>query len=265
MLSNYSFSVSKVVCIDLLNSSWEDIQNYFIFLGVYDGLEMYLKHLYTSLHNDLSNLNHPHLVYIEGSYIIGTNRYDKLFSDAQLGGLEILPEIPFNRTDKSVFNLLEEVVSKNKDLTLNHLLLSQFNEAYNEFITNKRYDTTFIHAHIEVANCLAINIRKLTYEYKITIHFLDCKIEPNRKCLTLNSIYYKSMLPIIFVFKDDKNQNYIGWNKEYLVALKNITPLNLNSISKAETLNIILDKINMVGIANIEKQELEFLNKYSKL
>ena len=43
MVSNYSVAVSNVVCIDLLNSSWEEIQNFFLISNAPRGVRIYLK------------------------------------------------------------------------------------------------------------------------------------------------------------------------------------------------------------------------------
>jgi hypothetical protein len=40
----------------------------------------------------------------------------------------------------------------------------------------------------------------------------------------------------------------MGWNKNYLIALQNVKPINGLNIDTTETLNVILDKINQVGL-----------------
>ena len=40
----------------------------------------------------------------------------------------------------------------------------------------------------------------------------------------------------------------MAWNKNYLKALQNVKPINGLTIDNTETLNMILDKINEVGL-----------------
>jgi len=261
MTANFSTSVSNVVCIDLLNSSWQDIQNYCLISAAANGVKMYLKHLHTTLHNNLSKNSNPHLIYIENNYIIGTNRYGKYFKDLQLGGKEILPESNFSKIDLNIFSELENGVTKDKSLNLNPFLLNCFTNAFSDAIQTEEYDTVFINAHIEVKHKLAISLQEISKNYAIDVTFLDCNHEPDKAKLILNKIYYKGLTPIIFLFKNEENQQYMGWNKEFLVALQGIS---VASINKKDTLNVILDKINKVGLSNLVTDELSFLDYYSK-
>ena len=81
----------------------------------------------------------------------------------------------------------------------------------------------------------------------------------------LNKIYFKDGIPLVFVFKDKQNTEYMAWNKNYLNALQNIKPINGLAIDNLETLNSVLDKINEVGLINLKEEELAFLDFYSKL
>ena len=54
----------------------------------------------------------------------------------------------------------------------------------------------------------------------------------------------------------------MGWNKNYLIALQNVKPINGLNIDTTETLNVILDKINEVGLDNLTATELKFLDTF---
>ena len=124
-----------------------------------------------------------------------------------------------------------------------------------------QYDATFITAHIQVSDLLAIPLPQLTEDYNVGIHFFK-KLDPSK--LILKEVYYKDQFPLIFVFKDADNLEFMGWNTEYLIALQNIKTNKELSIYTGDTIDKILDKINTVGLINIEEEEMIFLNYYSK-
>ncbi len=263
MVSDFSPAVSTVICIDLLNASAEDIHNYCLMANAANGLQMYLKHLHTSLHNDPWNKFNPHLVYIEGDYVLGTIRQQEDLNNFKLGGIEILPDTGIDKLDKSIFKLLENQLFKNNNLELTPFMLSTFNRAFQNLLKTKKYDTVFFHAHIEVSGTLAIPILVLSRKYNCDIVFLDCVNKIDESHLILHKIYYKNRLPIVFVFKGMDGLAYLGWDKEYLNTLRNITPIGLQMIEKKDTVNAILDKINNKGISNLDKEDIAFLNQFS--
>ena len=69
---------------------------------------------------------------------------------------------------------------------------------------------------------------------------------------------------MIFLFKDVDDFEFMGWNTEYLFALQNIKTKKELSIDTGVAVDKILDKINKVGLINLEEEEMNFLNYYSK-
>ncbi|MFZ4678904.1 MAG: hypothetical protein ACOYLP_01925 [Flavobacterium sp.] len=69
---------------------------------------------------------------------------------------------------------------------------------------------------------------------------------------------------MIFLFKDVDDFEFMGWNTEYLIALQNSKTNKELSIDIGATVDKILDKINTVGLINLEEEEMTFLNYYSK-
>ena len=264
MVTNYSLAVSKVICIDLLNTSMEDLQNYFIISNTPEILKMYVNHLYTKLHDDLFDTSNPHLVYIEDNYIVGTRRHEDILQKLSLGHTEILPDNSVDKLDKSVFPLMENLLFKNNDLQFTEDLTCIFNHHFRELLKAEKYSTVFIDMHIELSGVLAINYSELCNRYDLTIEFLDCVNQPDTTHFTLKKIYYKNQLPIIFVFKTLDGLEFMGWNKEYLLEVHNVLPINYISIDRITTLNAILDKINVAGLSSLNNDELFFLNIYSK-
>lgn len=265
MVSNYSLAVSNVICIDLLNASKEDLHNYFIISNTPEVLKLYLNHLYAKLHDDLFDNSNPHLIYIEDNYIVGTRRHEDSIQKMALGHTEILPDTCVDNLDKSIFPLMENILLKNKNLQFTEDLTFIFKDHFREQLTNEKYSTIFIDAHIEVSSSLAIHYSELCKQYNLTIEFLDCVNKPNTIHFTLHKIYYKNQLPVIFVFKTLEGLEFMGWNKEYLVALHHLSPVNQISIDNTVTLNVILDKINNSGISSLNNEELSFLAAYANL
>jgi hypothetical protein len=71
-------------------------------------------------------------------------------------------------------------------------------------------------------------------------------------------------LPIVFVFKDQEGLEYMGWNRNFLLKLKEITPVDLSFMDKKATLNVLLEKIYSTGSSSLNNDELSFLDIYSK-
>ena len=262
MVSNYAVAVSNVVCIDLLNSSWEEIHNYFLLSNAPRGVRIYLKNNHKALHNDLSNDEYPHLVYIEDNFIIGTRRHKQNYSSFQLGGLEILSQ---NRKAKAInktfFDVVELSLVEMNCIELPSLLLNCFTIAFKKQKDINRYDAKIFNAHIQVSDLLAISLEQITKRFNVEIHFFE-NVDASK--LILKEVYYKDHLPLIFLFKDDENFEFMGWNTEYLIALQNSKTNKELSIDTGATVDKILDKINKVGLINIDEEEMTFLNYYSK-
>lgn len=262
MVSNYAVAVSNVICIDLLNSSWEEIQNYFLISNAPRGVRIYLKNNHKALHNDLSNDEYPHLVYIEDNFIIGTRRHKQNYSSFQLGGLEILSQ---NRKAKAInktfFDIVELSLVEMNCIELPSLLLNCFTIAFKKQKDINRYDAKIFNAHIQVFDLLAIPLEQITKRFNVGIHFFE-NVDASE--LILKEVYYKDHLPLIFLFKDVDDFEFMGWNTEYLIALQNSKTNKELSIDIGATVDKILDKINTVGLTNLEEEEMTFLNYYSK-
>jgi hypothetical protein len=263
MVSNYSLAVSKVICIDLLNASKEDLHNYFLIKNAPEVLQLYVKHLYKKLHNDLFDTSNPHLIYVEDNYIVGTRRHEDSPQKLSLGHTEILPDGSVDKLDKTIFPLMENIVLNNKTLLFTDDLAFIFKHHFKSLLTSQDYNTVFIDAHIEVSNDLALNYIEFCQQYNLTIHFLDCEIQPDTTQLKLHKIYYKNQFPIIFVFKNADGLEVMGWKHEYLKALHNVGPLHYEVLDKKTTLNAILDKILESGLSSLTSDELSFLDHYS--
>lgn len=262
MISNYAVAVSNVVCVDLLNSSWEEIQNYFLISNAPRGVRFFLKHNHKALHDDLSNEEHPHLVYLEDNFIIGTRRHKQNYSSFQLGGLEILSQNRKAKTiNKTFFDIVELSLVELNSIELPSLLLNCFAIAFKKQKDINRYDAKIFNAHIQVSDLLAIPLEQLTKRFNVGIHFFE-NIDASK--LILKEVYYKDHLPLIFLFKDDDDFEFMGWNTKYLLALQNVKTNKELSIDRGATIDKILDKINIVGVNNLEEEEMTFLNHYSK-
>jgi len=141
------------------------------------------------------------------------------------------------------------------------LLLNCFTIAFKKQKDINRYDAKIFNAHIQVSDLLAIPLEKITKRFNVGIHFFE-NIDASK--LILKEVYYKDHLPLIFLFKDDDDFEFMGWNTKYLLALQNVKTNKELSIDRGVTIDKILDKINNVGVNNLEEEEMTFLNHYSK-
>lgn len=81
---------------------------------------------------------------------------------------------------------------------------------------------------------------------------------------TSDKMYFKNQLPIVFVFKNPERLEYMGWNRNFLLKLQEITPVDLSFMDKKATLNMLLEKIYRTGRSSLNNDELSFLDVYSK-
>ena len=263
MVINYPSAVSKIVCIDLLNLTSQELQNYFLIYPEVSKARQFLKMLHTKLHNDILNEDNPHLVYIENNYIVGSRRHQQSYEKFQLGGFEILQENTSCKIDIKLFYEIEKKLVQNKSLFLNPFLMDCYKSAFKNPVEINPLYFSFLNAFIEVSADLAITPIEIYKQFKIPTFFYDLELKVSQ--VLLNKIYFKDGIPLVFVFKDKQNIEYMAWNKNYLNALQNIKPINGLAIDNLETLNSVLDKINEVGLINLKEEELAFLDFYSKL
>lgn len=262
MSLNYSNSVSNIVCIDLLNISREYLDYYCLVTNKTTILKMYSQHLHSDLHNNPRNTLNPHLVYFENDYILGSIRYGEKINKFSLGGLEILPDSGIDKMDKNIFLLIEKELYENQSLQFADKHLSLFNNTFKKMLSSKKYDTTFIHSHLEIADVLHLNYNDLCEKFMLEIIFVECINEPEKSQLTLHKIYYKNQLPIILIFTTPDGLQYMGWNKSFLTELINIKPVQTSNINKQDQIDIILDKINQTGITSLDADELYVLQNF---
>jgi hypothetical protein len=217
MVLNYSPTVSKVICIDLLNSSCEDIHDFCLIFNAANGLKMYLKHLYDTLHNDSVNQSNPHLIYIENDYVIGTKRYQTDVTKFLLGGVEILPDTSIDKLDKSIFQSIEKELSITNTLVFSSNLYDLFNHHFSGLLNTNKYDSIFLDAHLEVSANLALSFEKLCSKFNVVIVFLNCKNQPKTSEFVLHKMYFKNQLPIVLFLKIPKDLNlWVGIDISYL-------------------------------------------------
>lgn len=262
MSKDFSNALSNISCLDLLNASWEDINDYCLISNVSNGLKKYLKHLYFSLHNDLFHPNNPHLVFFDDDYIIGSIRNDQSIEQFSLGGPEILPDINSIKLDISLFRDIENKIYKSKELDLNN---EQGGSLFQNMlpIILKNYNKDFVQMDIEVIHELVISFPEFCKQYNQNIVFLNCDNQPNLDSLLLHRIFYRNKQAIIFIFKNDIGLEYMGWNKDFILQIRNIKPIKFQTVDNITKLNAVLDKINEMGITRLDADELAYLNSFT--
>lgn len=263
MTKDFSNALSNISCIDLLNASWEEINNYCLFSNVANGLKMYLKHLHSSLHNDLFNSYNPHKVFFDADYIIGSIRNNQSVEQFSLGGLEILPDVNGIKMDMSLFINIEKEIYKSKHLDLNNGHCYELLQSILPILL-KNYNTDFVQIHVDVSNELVIPFPEFCKEYNQNIVFLNCENQPDLHSLRLHRIFYRYKQAIIFIFKNDTGLEFMGWNKDFLLQLKNCKPIYFGKVDTKTKLNAVLDKLGLYGVNSLDDDEMAFLDAFSK-
>lgn len=262
MVSHLASSVKNVICIDLLNSSKEEIQNYCIIHSIAEITTAYLMFRFEQLHDNVTNEEEPHLIYLENNYIIGSSRHGKSLNTFQLGGQEVLPELNSTVVDKALFAQIEQELLVKKSLVLTPFLESLFRSAFKNPIQKHSYESQFFDTTIEINNGLAINCTELQNTFLVEPYFFKDEASFDYTAIRLSKIGYKNSCPLFFVFLAENNQSYCAWNLNYLKALSKVKPVGYLSVDKNTVLNIILDKINAEGLSSLYKEELQFLDTF---
>jgi hypothetical protein len=279
MTNHFTSKVSTFTCIDLLNTSLIDLNNLFIINNINPMTEEYIKHIYESLPQGLSEDHSQHIIYLHNSYIIGSRDLLNKDYEFSLGGFELLPKLEKrNYCADEIANLIRKfehkkslildtsLTANDKKVTSQLLKNDEFDFTNNEFdFTNDEFDFSnnefdFINGYLPMPN--NYNLNDLKTKYNIVVQFLDAKENEDLADLTLQEIYYIDNLPLIFIFKANEGEKILGWNMQFLEALKSLNPINQNKPSEPQTLNKILDKINNLGIAFLSKDDLHFLANY---
>lgn len=240
MSISFSTTVSKVTCIDVLNNSLQDIVHYCSKNNVSNTTKMWLEHLHQNLHQDSDNKEYPHKFYFESFFHIGGICYAEGIDAFNMTGISTLgsDKISFlpdediipAEMESSVFAVMESQIINNESLSLNKSLQSFFEKSFKE-ILDAQFDNRFIDSFVRVTNQLAISPKVLFAKYQIDVLFLDDQ-NVDVDHLILSKIYYKNLLPVFFIFKDENNKCFMAWNKEYLLALLNVEPVNFNKDDK---------------------------------
>ena len=263
MFKEYSNALSNINCIDLLNASREELNNYCLVSNVANGFKLYLMHLHSSLHDDLFNTNNPHIVFFDNDYIIGSIRNDQDIHQFSLGGTEILPDVKNVKLDLSLFKNTEKEIYRTKQLDLtNEIVYKLFQNM--QSIMFKNYNTDFVQFHVDVKNKMAIPFPEFCKQYNQNIVFLGCENQPNLDSLILHRIFYRYKQAVIFIFKNDAGLEYMGWNKNFLIQLRNCKPIQFEKIDTKTKLNAVLDKLGLYGVNSLDDEEMAFLDSYSK-
>ena len=263
MPKKFSFALSNINCIDLLNASREELNNYCLVSNVANGFKLYLMHLHSSLHDDLFNTNNPHIVFFDSDYFIGSIRNEQSVEQFSLGGLEILPDVNAIKMDLSLFKNIETEIYITKNIDLTDDLGYELFHKMKPFLL-KNYNTDFVQIHVDVKNELAIPYPEFCKEYNQNIVFLNCENQPDLHSLRLHRIFYRYKQAIIFIFKNDTGLEFMGWNKDFLLQLKNCKPIYFGKVDTKTKLNAVLDKLGLYGVNSLDDDEMAFLDAFSK-
>ena len=265
MVLNYASVYSSMICIDLLNMSRQELHALCLVNSQVNVIKPYLNHLHTQVHKDVLNPENPNLVYMDKNCIICLKSPGVQLENYVLSDFQMAEFIQDNKIDTSVFPFIENQFINNNSLLLHDNLYEAYTSAFTDKTLNSLFTFTLFNAHVEVTANLAISPFQLATDYSMNLVFLENKrYSMKNKSLTLSTIYYRNEYPIMFLFKTKAGKDIYAWNEQFIYGLNSIKPINFGvTPSKLDLLNAILDKINVVGIAELSIEDLEFLARYS--
>jgi hypothetical protein len=267
MTLNYSIPAQNIVCFDLLNSSWDEINYNAIVYAFPDFAIEYIKVKYDELHSELRSPDSISKIYFEGSYIVSCvdlSRHNEIHGIVSCIDYELSEIKTISSNDLEYKKLVESIVcsfTNNGNLALNEIVNEELLNAKAEKSKESFYPFENEMFNLEVKKEMNINLEDFSKKFNINVVFEKHYLKLKTHRFKLASIYYRNQLPIAFCFQY-YGKSYIAWNEEYLISILNIKPITCIRLSKTEQLNLILDRINEVGLKNLSKQEMIFLNSY---
>lgn len=265
-------ALKDVVCLDLSNGTIENLQNYFkLNTNLQSVTKQYLEE---NLERNLTKVDASDRVvriYLYDSFVIATSKFkneqDVIIEDSFIDEIKKLPIIKesdgLEVVQQFMGNLINNNVVRMDEIT--HLKLFNY---YTQNLNPIKYKIPFFMEHIFGFEIASYNLKMydmLSPRIYKPIHndlrnkYPDTKIINN---FLIQKIYYLKSIPIAFSAKliGTNEEEKWFWSEHYLEDLKNIEPIYLTTLFPSYSIDLILDKINEIGINNLTKEELEFLN-----
>lgn len=267
MTLNFATPAQKIVCFDLLNTSWEETYASALTCGLLGFMIDFLKIKYDELHSEQRNPDSFSKIYFEETYIVSCvdlSQQDEVHGIISSIDYELSKIKPISAANLDSKKLVESIVAtfyKNGNLALNEIVNEELLKRNEGINTEPFYSFESEIINFEVKNEINLNLEKFSKKFNIKVIFEKHYLKLKTHRFKLASIYYRNQLPIAFSFQY-YGKTYIAWNEDYLKSILNIKPINLIPLSKMEQLNSILDRINEVGIENLEMSEIEFLDTF---
>lgn len=263
MTYNYATLVKNIFCVDVLNTSREEIRAFCLFNPSAQKIENFIAYFNrTILEEKVYNTN-PQFIYFDDKHFIGSKKRGGTTGDLSIWTFEKMKRFTFITEQREIlfYSAIEQELADKGALYLDSKLIRRFIA----FFEGKQYfDMEFNHyanLFLAVTNPLRLNVNQIFEKFSIAIEFLDLEENFTSDSLKLCGLFYNNQVPILFVFNNSINEEYLGWNKDFLVALNSLKPINKRKkMTTAERLNTILDNINNSGIGAVSQEDIIFLN-----
>ena len=250
----------NITCLSLENTTWENLYYYAITSGLCGFQIELLKEQYDQAQLKIKNSDNIYIdtIYtIEDCIFLGTNKY---------GQENMAPYIEFNleflhklKCPSAVEKQIAFSINDQKNLNLNESVfecLESESKKINPTIPLKHLNDFII---LELPQ-MQLTAQDIIHEFNMKLDFCDEEENLNLANLELQSIYYKNRTAVAFDFILKNNiAVYKAWSNEFIDSILNLSPINYSKLTKTETLNIILEKINSQGIDELTLTQKEFL------
>ncbi len=251
----------NITCIDLENTTWENLYFHAISAGLCGFQIELLKEQYDQAQLKIKNVEK---IYIDTIYTVE----DCIFLGTNKNGLKNLaPYIEFNleflhklKCPSTVEKQIALSINNQKNFTCNGSVfecLDSESKKINPNIPLKHLNDFII---LELPS-LSITANELIHQFSIKLDFCDEQEDIDLNDLHLHTVYFKNRTAVAFDFIIDNTSDvYKAWSSEFIAAILKLPPINSSKLNKTKTLNIILEKINTEGINKLSSTQKEFLS-----
>ena len=263
MLKINSNPIQNITCLSLENTNWEKLSLQAISSGLCNYQMEILKDQFDQTQFKIQN---GEMLFIDTVFIIE----DCIFLGiSKMATENIAPYIELHldllnklKCPTALGKILVKSINKNKHKNFNDDIFEDLENDFNNINPNipLKHLNDFIILEIPKTTITAFDIIN---EFNLKIDFCNAPENIDLNKLYLQNLYYKNRTVVAFDFvTKNSSELYKAWSLDFINAILKIAPLNINTLNKSDTLNILLDKINTQGVDKLSPVQKEFLSSY---
>lgn len=266
-------SLQNVICLDIVNVTEEYLNTWILVNDTYEEItKEYLFQMIENNKNEFNKSNKIGRIYLHNSFCIATSFQDNLskleLAENLLDEIKELPTIKTGEMKTEIDGFMKNLI-ENHRMEMNETTYLKLNDYVQRNLNPIKYKIPFFFEDIICFEIYSFELKmkditsssgfKPIYEY-LRNKYIGEKIIKN---LIIQKMYYLKELLIAFSAKlNGTNEEIWFWSEYHTEALHYIKPTYLLEQKTSFSLDTILDKINSIGINSLDKEEIEFLEKF---